>query len=491
MANIPELEGAVWFSEVDLRVAAGPRAFARGQDLVSSVVEVRHTDDGVRAVVDGTASYEVFLGPASPGLFGECPCPAADFCQHCVAVGLAVLGSTPVDSGAELPQITALRRRLDAVLWARTPVDHAGSLDYAGAAGEFLDTVAALIDGGHAAEARPLARRAVERIAESLVTMADTSGVVTQAGQRALTLYARACTAARPNGPKLAAWLFQLELNSPGRPTVTLPEFADALGDAGLAAYRTLVDEAWAVRADGDIRQALALLVIRERLAKLDGAPVEAPLPEDLPNPAAFLGVASAEHTSWLAEFLVHAYLEGGRASDALELRRSQLTTQPTRDQYAKLRETALDLGRWAELRSWALDVLRSAPDELVGALIDDGDPESAWESAEKYGCSSGPWLEVARIRVRQHPADVLPGYRGLVHECLQRTGRGVYREAVSLLLESREASEKSGQAGEFLEFVAVLRERHRRRSALLDEFDKAGLGSAITPAGPLRSVHR
>jgi hypothetical protein len=48
----------------------------------------------------------------------------------------------------------------------------------------------------------------------------------------------------------------------------------------------------------------------------------------------------------------------------------------------------------------------------------------------------------------------------------------------------------------EFAEFVAVLRERHRRRSALLDEFDKAGLGGsagagAITPGRLLRSVHR
>jgi hypothetical protein len=467
----------VWFSEVDLRVAAGPRSFARGRDLVSSVVDVRLTGDGVRATVGGTAPYEVFLGPASPGLFGECPCPADDFCPHCVAVGLAVLGSAPADSGgAELPRITALRRRLDAVLWARTPVDPAGSLDYAAAAGKFLDTVAALIDDGHAAEARPLARRAVERIAESLVTMADTTGVVALASQRALTLYARACAAARPNGPKLAAWLFQLELNSPGRPAVTLSEFAGALGEAGLAAYRSLVDEAWATRAAGDIHQALTLLVIRERLARFDGAPVEAPPPEELPSPAAFLGVASANHTPWLAEFLVHAYLEGGRASDALELRRSQLTTQPTRDQYAKLRETALDLGRWAELRPWALEKLRSSPDDLVRALIDDGDPDSAWESAEKYGCSPGPWLEVARLRVDRHPADVLPGYRALVHECAQRTGRSAYRDAVSLLRELRDASEKAGRPQEFHEFVAMLRERHRRKSALLDELDRAGV---------------
>src|SRR5439155_23890898 len=128
--------------------------------------------------------------------------------------------------------------------------------------------------------------------------------------KRALGLYARACALAHPSATKLAGWLFQLELDNPGH--VDLAEFTEPLGDTGLAAYRDLVEEAWDNRAEDDIRRALTLLVIRERLAKLDlpGAPEPAaspPGPDALPSPASFLGVAPGEPASWLAEFLVQA----------------------------------------------------------------------------------------------------------------------------------------------------------------------------------------
>ena len=485
----------VWFSEVDLRVAAGPQSFARGRKIVDAVSSVRTTADGVRAVVHGSADYDVFLGPASPGLIGECSCPVgADgrFCKHCVAVGLVLLGErTPEDLREHLrslatptPQIAALQRQVDASLSVRSSVDHAGSVEYATIADDILDTVEQLITSGHAAEARPLARRAVERITESLLLIDDTSGVVGATCQRALTLYARACTAARPNAAKLARWLFQLQLHSPGWPTVKLSDFADALGDTGLSAYRTLLDDAWENRSasEGDIRPALTLLLMRERLAKLDGDPDALEIAERLPNPAAYLGVAGGEATAWLVEFLVQAYLDCGRAKDALELRRSQLSAEPTRDQYARLKATALALDRWSEVRPWGLDELHAAADRhgsgdaLVGALLDDAEPDEAWLAAEKYGCQPPLWLEVARLRATRHPADVLPGYRTLIEEHAIHTGRRRYREAVNLLRELRSASEGSGRLAEFHAFVGELRARHRRKPALLNELDQAQL---------------
>jgi hypothetical protein len=296
-------------------------------------------------------------------------------------------------------------------------------------------------------------------------------------------LYARACAAARPNASKLASWLFQLQLQSPGWPTVKLSDFAEALGDAGLATYRTLLADAWENRsgAEGDIRSALTLLLMRERLAKLDGDPDALEIADRLPNPALFLSVAGGESTMWLVEFLVQAYLDIGRPKDALELRRSQLSAQPTRDQYAKLKGTARTLDRWPEVRPWALDELhavagrRGAGDALVGALLDDEDPDEAWQAAEKYGCEPQLWLTVARIRALNHPADVLPGYRTLIDEAAARTGRRHYREVVNLLRELRSASEAAGELAAFHGFVADLRGRHRRKSALLDELNRLG----------------
>ncbi len=477
-------------------MAAGPKVFARGRKIVEAVSDLHTTADGVGAVVHGRASYEVFLGPASPGLIGECDCPVgADgvFCKHCVAVGLVLLGQrTPQDLRSQLralsgptPQITALRRHVEASLSVRGSVDRAGSLEYAAVADDVLDTVEQLIDSGHPAEARALARRAVERITESLLLIDDSSGVVVAACQRALSLYARACTVARPNAHKLASWLFQLQLQSPGWPTVKLSDFAEALGDAGLAAYRTLLADAWEHRSgtEGDIRPALTLLLMRERLAKLDGDPDALEIAERLPNPALYLSVAGSESTAWLVEFLVQAYLDCGRSKDALELRRSQLSAQPSRDPYARLKDTARTLDRWPEVRPWALDELHAAADRrgvgdaLVGALLDDEDPDEAWQAAEKYGCEPQLWLNVARIRAINHPADVLPGYRTLIEHSAAQTGRRHYRQAVNLLQELRSVSEAAGQHPQFQRFIGELRARHKRKSALLDEVDRAQLG--------------
>lgn len=486
-----------WFSEVDLRVAAGPGVFARGRKIVDAVAGLRTDADGVRAAVHGRAEYAVFLGPASPGLIGECDCPQGAegaFCKHCVAVGLVVLGHKGVPElrdqlkalAGPTPQVMALRRQVEASLLVRGAVDRAGSVEYAAVADDVLDTVEQLISDGHAAEARALGRRAVDRITESLLLIDDASGVVVAACQRALTLYARACTEAKPSAAKLAGWLFRLQLHSPGWPTVKLSDFAEALGDAGLNAYRTLLADAWDNRSgaeEGDLRSALTLLLMRERLAKLDGDPDALEIAERLPNPALYLSVAGSEATLWLVEFLVQAYLDCGRTKDALELRRSQLSAQPTRDQYAKLKTTAQALERWTEVRPWALDELHAAAsrrdvgDAIVGALLDDDEPDEAWLAAEKYGCQPQLWLDVARLRVINHPADVLPGYRNLIDERAMHTGRRHYREAVNLLRELRSASAACGQLHQFHEYLDELRARHRRKRALLDELDRARLG--------------
>jgi hypothetical protein len=473
-----------WFSEVDLRVAAGPALFERGQNLLSDVTDMRSVPEGVQALV---TTFEVFLGAASPGVIGECGCPAGGFCEHCVAVGLVLLGernyAEAVRSvGSGTPQVVVLRRRVDTVLRVRGAVDQEGSREYARIAGETLDTVAELIGQGHAAEARPLARQAVELITESLLLIDDSFGLVVAVCQRALEIYAKACTSARPNPTKLAQWLFQLQLDSPGWPTVRLADFADALGDAGLVAYRARVDEAWDNRSDDDdFRGTLSLLLMRDRLNEGEG-PSLADLPDGPPDPAVFLGVAAGEPVPWLVEFLVQAYVNGDRGHDALELRRSQLRSQPTRDAYAKLKDTASTLSRWADIRPWALDVLRASErgDELVGALLDDGASDEAWQAAEKYGCAPPLWLTVARLRTTEHPADVLPGFRALIENLAAMSGRPNYRRAAGLLDELRETAARCGRAAEVDEFVEQLRARHRRKRALLNELaSQASPGSA------------
>ncbi|WP_459717957.1 SWIM zinc finger family protein [Actinophytocola sp. KF-1] len=517
----------VWFTEDDLRAAAGDGSFRRGRDYVGAVGELRPTALGVRAAVRGKDVYEVWLCRDNDVLTGECGCPfglEGNFCKHCVAVGLAVLAAgdpaPEVDLEAYLraldqralvelllaqakrdpalcrqltlraagsagaPQVAVLRRQLDTALRVRGFTDPG----YAARARDVLDTVRDLVDAGHAAEARPLARHAVELLVAAMGTVDDDAGAVSGVARRAVKLYAQACAAARPNPAKLASWLFHVRLNWPTWPTIDIGDFAEPLGETGMAAYRALVDDAW--RSLDDDADHTVLRGMREQLAKTSGDvdTLVDVLADGLPAVRAYREIVSVlrhagrldEAIRWaergvaetrdlsLTELLVDSYLDAQRGDEAVELRKADLRSARTRVCYGRLRTTATAAKVWSGLRSWALDVL--PPAELVGALIDDGDVEEAWLAAVKHDCVG---VEVLRLRGETHPAEVLAAYQGLVSTCLERGGRDAYREACVLLKELAACAQRCGES--VTGFVASLRLAHARRPALLDELRRAG----------------
>lgn len=533
----------VWFGEDDLREAAGEVSYQRGRDYLGAVSDVQPTALGVRAVVRGAATYQVWLGRGDGGVVGECGCPfGADgnFCKHCVAVGLVLLEDEPapvaeVDLGAYLrtldrdrlielvleqaerdpvlyrrltvraaggmPPVAVLRRQLDEALRARGYLDHQATLDYARRARDMLTTVAELVESGHAAQTRPLARSAVEAITAAMATMDDSTGAVAGACRRAFSLYAQACAAARPDPGKLAGWICRLKLDGPGWPTLELADFVDALGPRGMDAYRALVRRA---EHEAHPDKVAVVRAMRAQLATVDGdldALVDI-LAENVPNPKAFLDITTllrgagelAGAIRWaergveetgdprVADALVRSYVDAGRPADALTLRTAALRAAPTRAAYANLRATARLCGDWPAARATALDVLRTVAeaggcaDELVGALLDDGEPAEAWRAAEKHGCGDRAWLEVARTRGAEHPADVLAGWRDAVHGCLRRTGRDAHREAGILLAELRDLSARCAEEASFHALVAEIRTRYQRRPTLLAELSRRGL---------------
>ncbi|TDV46315.1 SWIM zinc finger family protein [Actinophytocola oryzae] len=509
-----------WFTEDDLRTAAGEASFERGRDYVPEVGELRPTALGVCASVRGKDVYEVWLGRENEGLVGDCQCPyglEGNFCKHCVAVGLVVLadGTQPREADLETylqtldqqelvgllleqarrdatlyrqlmlragttgtPQVAVLRRHLEEALKVKAFVD----ADYVARAKDVLDTVQALVDAGHAAEARPLARHAVELLASAMGAVDDPVGAVSGICRRAVKLYAKACAEAKPNPVKLASWLFKLRLAWTTWPTVDISDFTSALAESGIAEYRRLLTESEADPA--------TLRLMREQLARCTGdadTMIEA-LAEDLPSPKAYRAIVITlreanrmdEAIDWAEEgaakdqsltgLLVETYLAGGRGEDAVELRKAALREAPTRHCYACLRETATEAGTWSGLRSWALAVMAAAPAELVGALLDDDEVEEAWETAVKHDCVG---VEVARRRGMTDPAEVVPAYRALVEASLSRGGRDAYREAGILLQELSKAAATSGES--ISGFVTELKARHARKPALLDELQRAG----------------
>jgi uncharacterized Zn finger protein len=79
------------FTEVHLKVAAGPRSYDRGLDYLSEVKDLDFDGPEITATVYGSDAYEVC---GNIVLVGDCSCPfgqEGNFCKHCVATGLAAL----------------------------------------------------------------------------------------------------------------------------------------------------------------------------------------------------------------------------------------------------------------------------------------------------------------------------------------------------------------------------------------------------------------
>ena len=66
-------------------------------------------------------------------------------------------------------------------------------------------------------------------------------------------------------------------------------------------------------------------------------------------------------------------------------------------------------------------------PDEVVKALIWEGDAHAAWEEAVAGGCTIPLWMEVAAARAIDHPEDALPIYRQQVERAIDQKNKRVY----------------------------------------------------------------
>lgn len=125
-----------------------------------------------------------------------------------------------------------------------------GSFEYATKVGSVLDTLQRLLDAGSRADLAPLARRTVDDISRVLEQIDDYSGVVYDELERAVDPYARACVAHPPDVNGLA-------------------DFAQALGDKGIARIKFTVDKMIADGVD-DHRLATAER-LREDIAEISG----------------------------------------------------------------------------------------------------------------------------------------------------------------------------------------------------------------------------
>ena len=137
------------------------------------------------------------------------------------------------------------------------------------------------------------------------------------------------------------------------------------------------------------------------------------------------------------------------------------------------------DAGKaWPDHRDEVGERLAASPrDAVLFALLSLKDVASAWNLAHSLALDSNDvWERLAKAYERVDPLAVLPVLTRLVEEELTEAGARHYQLAARRLKKMRQLSSGTDKAAEVDMFVAELRETHRRRPRLQQEFDRAGL---------------
>jgi uncharacterized Zn finger protein len=491
----------------DVLTLASDASLARGQDYADRglVTDLHGVGDAIEATVRGTNDYTVRLDPGG----ASCDCPHAwdgHICKHMVAVALAA-GSAPVprtESAATLqPAVTsedvdALRSEVDAVLRTRRSLDYHRAMDYAVAAEGLLAALQGAASGPAAGEVVPVVERALRHVVSAILRADDSSGLIGDLVVSLMDAHAVACRVSPPEPKKLATWLVRFSFDGKQDFFVAdVREYGDALGDAGLAAYRLEIDRRFAAAPDDhSLRYAAQRLALVDRdphaVVRLFGGNqssvyhcaevAQAMLEIDRTDEAldwARRGMAlpATWQSRALYDLAAAVHAQRSETAEAIAVRRAGLVALPDVRSYGALRKAAGPM--WHAHRTDALAAVAAhSVRDHVQALLSDGDVDGAWAVATeaRVEIDRGTMTQVARRRAKTHPADALPYFRGFAVQALAVSDRVAYRECVRWLKELLRLHETIGTEQEFTEFMAQLREDNRRRPAFLDELRRARL---------------
>ena len=551
------------FDVQKLRDLAGETTFRRGETYHrDGFVEILVIDGRrVLAQVSGTEDYRTELIGSGRGIGGECSCPAfADrgFCKHIVATALAAnalsddaeaqgagvmsrirehLKAKGVDALAEMviglaerdPSLLRrleaaavdanlddealgprLRNAIDKVTRIRDFVDYGEAPAWADAVEAALEPLDELVAAGRAGLVLRLAEHAIDRIEEAVTRIDDSDGHCGGLLHRAREIHLAAADAARPEPVQLARQLFAREMrHAYGTFDGASEIYAEALGEAGLAEYRRLAEEAMAdlsqpagasEKPPSYARDLHRLVDILDGFAARDGdLDLRIALrTKDLSSPWRYLALAEfcleqgrgdealrrAEEGLWVFEdarpderlivFTAELLSKAGRSRDAEGLLLKALERAPSFDLYARLRDIG---GEEASRR--ALGILQAqlarapgvatsrwaAPaDLLVRILTDEKAFESAWDTVRRHGVSAQVKAALARQSEVQHPKEALETYCERVEALAEAGGGQAYEEAAALVRRMAVLHAPEEHAA----YVEGLKTRFKRRRNLM-----------------------
>jgi uncharacterized Zn finger protein len=359
---------------------------------------------------------------------------------------------------------------------------HRGRGEYSGRAREVAGAIADMIESGGAADAVPLARRAVERVTAAMLHMDDSPGIIGGDLRMLTALYARACRAAPPDPRQLAAWLDEVTRLVAERRTAADPDSWAAIGvkflRQQLAALSGDVDAHVAVLAEnlqGARQYGEIVTVLRDAGRGADAERwARRGLAED---PASYRADGSREQLAGLL-------LASGRGGEAVCVHRAEFERRTLHQDYSRLRDTAERAGQWPGLRERALEYLRGRAQvkefyvrELISVLIREDLLDEAWTTAVAAPgqVPEQQWLELIGLREPGHPADVIGPLRDLIELGIERTSdKYRYPKAIKALKRLRDDYQRAGGEAGFITYLDELRNRQRRKTSFMAKLDAA-----------------
>jgi uncharacterized Zn finger protein len=400
---------------------------------------------------------------------------------------------------------------------------------------EGIDAVIAslrdLLRDGHAVAVIALTEHALKEAEEAVGSVDDSDGHLGEIAAELQSLHLEACAQAHPDPVVLAGRLFDWELHGGDLEVFSgaAATYAEVLGEKGIAAYRRLAESAWdrlprlapgAGRSFDGERHRIADMM--EALAEAGGDvdQVVEVLAKDQSSPYAFVRIAErlraagrfADALQW-AERGLHSfeatadprlvavaadeYHRAGMSEKAVQLSWQVFDARPGPATYERLAAQAIKAGIWAAWRPQALELLRAKVAEraqaarrsgrggslpmwasladasdLVAVFLFERDLEQAWTEAKAGGCSPALWLELARGREGEHPADAIPIFEERVERLIGAKRNDAYHEAVDLMAHVGKLMREAAQPEAFEPYAAGVRARHKAKRNLVKLLD-------------------
>ena len=376
---------------------------------------------------------------------------------------------------------------------------------------EAIDLLREAVSTDAPADVYTVTHKALASAIKVIARADDSSGIIGDACRRLLNLHPKAAAAAQVPPDRLVDWMMKFQFDGDVDFFHLDPvAYAPALGEQGLATYRTKLNElrtSLGPEPAGDQRwssphahawftlewnaQRLAVLdhdidaIIRthardrkvaawlENTAEAFEEIGEINLAIDWAKQAADF---DRGHQSLKASAYWCQLLAEHRPDDLLEARVAAFRRWPSSSTAAHLHK---DAGKtWPVYRDEVIETLAASPrDAVLFALLTLKDVQFAWHLAHSLTLESNDvWELLTKDYEKVDPLAVLPVLTKLVEDELTEAGAQHYRNAARRLQKMRRLSIDSDKAVEIDHLIAQLRETHRRRPRLQQEFDRAGL---------------